>query len=170
VIPPRPLVYRMFGAKKASWSTQVARYAAIRSARCAAAPLQHQARGSSDGGAVLQLANNVLGDIAHGINRADHLLLPDTLLYGSAEGRSPDPNMSFVTLTSRMSSKYSLAEPSSLVPAAHSGVANSRYLQKALASCIWRGVRHSASNKRGDATTTQMHFARDVATFRRLAL
>jgi hypothetical protein len=52
----------------------------------------------------------------------------------------------------------------------HSGVANSRYLQNALASRIWRGVLHSTSNKRGDATTTQMHFAREVATFRRLAL
>jgi hypothetical protein len=46
----------------------------------------------------------------------------------------------------------------------------SRYLQKAFASCISRGVRHSASNMRGDATTTQMHLARDVATFKRFAL
>jgi hypothetical protein len=49
-------------------------------------------------------------------------------------------------------------------------VANSKYLQNAFASCIWRGVRHSGSNKRGDATTTHMHFAREVATFRRFAL
>jgi hypothetical protein len=49
----------------------------------------------------------------------------------------------------------------------HNLVANSRYLQNALASRIRRGVRHSASNTRGDATTTQMHCAREVATFRR---
>ncbi|MEA2855405.1 MAG: hypothetical protein QOE02_5472, partial [Rhodospirillaceae bacterium] len=49
-------------------------------------------------------------------------------------------------------------------------VASTRYLQKALASCIWRGVRHSASNSRGEATITQMHFAREVATFKRLTL
>jgi hypothetical protein len=48
--------------------------------------------------------------------------------------------------------------------------ANSRYLQNALASCICLGVRHSASNKRGEATITQTHFAREVATFKRLAL
>ena len=33
--------------------------------------------GPSDGGAVLELADDALGDIAHGINRADHLLLAD---------------------------------------------------------------------------------------------
>ena len=37
---------------------------------------------------------------------------------------------------------------------------------KRVASCIWRGVRHSGSNKRGDATIIHMHFAREVATFR----
>jgi tetratricopeptide (TPR) repeat protein len=42
--------------------------------------LQHQARGPSGGGAVLQLANDALGDIAHGINRADHLLLADNCI------------------------------------------------------------------------------------------
>jgi hypothetical protein len=38
-------------------------------------------------------------------------------------------------------------------------LANSKYLQNSFANCIWRGVRHSASNRRGDATTTQTHFA-----------
>jgi hypothetical protein len=50
------------------------------------------------------------------------------------------------------------------------GAAISKYRQNALASCICLGVRHSASKTRGEATITQMHFARDVATFRRLAL
>lgn len=36
------------------------------------------------------------------------------------------------------------------------------------ASCIWRGVLHSASNTRKAATQT--HFACEVATFRRLRL
>ena len=45
----------------------------------AAAPLPTAApsKGPSGGGAVLELANDALGDIAHGINRADHLLLAD---------------------------------------------------------------------------------------------
>jgi hypothetical protein len=37
----------------------------------------------------------------------------------------------------------------------------------AQASRMCRGVRHSASNIRGELTRTQMHFARDAATFRR---
>ena len=37
--------------------------------------LQHQARDPSDSGALLELANDALGDIAHGVNRAEHLLL-----------------------------------------------------------------------------------------------
>ena len=45
-----------------------------------------------------------------------------------------------------------------------------QYRQKALASCIWRGVRHSASNRRDDATTIHRHCARQVATFSRFAL
>jgi hypothetical protein len=49
-------------------------------------------------------------------------------------------------------------------------IAISRYLQKAFASCICRGVRHSASKSRGEATMTQMHFALYVATFSRFAL
>jgi hypothetical protein len=48
--------------------------------------------------------------------------------------------------------------------------ANSRYRQKAFASCICRGVRHSASKRAGDPTTMQMHFAREVATFSRFEL
>jgi hypothetical protein len=32
---------------------------------------------SSGGGALLQFADNALGDIAHGVNRADHFLLAD---------------------------------------------------------------------------------------------
>src|SRR3981189_1479128 len=52
----------------------------------------------------------------------------------------------------------------------HNEIANSRYRQNALASCIWRGVRHSTSNRRGDATTMQIHFAREVATFSLLEL
>ena len=65
---------------------------------------------------------------------------------------------------------FRLASPTLSFNLDHKRVANSRYLQNAFASCIWRGVRHSGSNKRGDATTAQMHFAREVATFRRLAL
>src|SRR6516165_9382101 len=49
-------------------------------------------------------------------------------------------------------------------------VAISRYLQNALASCICRGVRHSASNTNGEPTRMQTHFAREVATFRRFEL
>src|SRR5215475_8384340 len=49
-------------------------------------------------------------------------------------------------------------------------VASSRYRQKALASCICRGVRHSASKIAGAATSTHRHFARDVATLSLLAL
>ena len=37
--------------------------------------LKRQARGSLRGGAVLQLANDALGDIAHCVDRTDHLLL-----------------------------------------------------------------------------------------------
>ena len=37
----------------------------------------HQQRRSSGGGAFLQLADNSLSDVAHRINRADHLLLAD---------------------------------------------------------------------------------------------
>src|ERR1700742_928335 len=51
----------------------------------------------------------------------------------------------------------------------HNVLANSMYLQKAFASCICFGVRHSASNNRGDATITQRHLARDVATLSRFA-
>src|SRR5262249_33606504 len=49
-------------------------------------------------------------------------------------------------------------------------VAISKYRQNALASCICRGVRHSASNTSGEPTRTQTHFAREVATFRRFEL
>ena len=38
------------------------------------------------------------------------------------------------------------------------------------ASAGIRGVGHSTSNRRGDATITQKRFAREVATFSRLAL
>ena len=48
--------------------------------------------------------------------------------------------------------------------------ASSRYRQNALASWICRGVRHSGSNRSGDATRTQMQRAREVATLSRLRL
>jgi hypothetical protein len=46
----------------------------------------------------------------------------------------------------------------------YTGSAISKYLQNPFANCICFGVRHSASNNRGDATITHMHFAREVAT------
>ena len=49
-------------------------------------------------------------------------------------------------------------------------VAISRYRQNAFASCICRGVRHSASNIAGDPTKMQTHLAREVATFNLFAL
>ena len=42
--------------------------------------------------------------------------------------------------------------------------------QKALASCIWRGLRHSGSNRRGLPTTMTLDMAREVATLKRLRL
>jgi hypothetical protein len=50
--------------------------------RYAAAPLPTaaQSKEASGGGAVLELANDALGDIAHGINRADHLRIRHALL------------------------------------------------------------------------------------------
>jgi hypothetical protein len=57
-----------------------------------------------------------------------------------------------------------------LTPPFYTGLAISRYRQNAFASCMCRGVLHSGSNTGGAATKTQMHLARDVATFKRLAL
>jgi hypothetical protein len=51
-----------------------------------------------------------------------------------------------------------------------SGVANSKYRANALASCICLGVRHCTSNTEGEATRTQTHFAREVATLSRFRL
>jgi hypothetical protein len=48
--------------------------------------------------------------------------------------------------------------------------ANSRYRQYALANRICSGVRQSASNTIGEATRTQRHWAREVATLSRLRL
>ncbi len=48
--------------------------------------------------------------------------------------------------------------------------ANSRYRQYALASRICSGVRQSASNTVGEATRTQRHWAREVATLSRFRL
>jgi hypothetical protein len=48
--------------------------------------------------------------------------------------------------------------------------ANSRYRQCALASRICSGVRQSASNTFGEATKTQRHWAREVATLSRFRL
>jgi hypothetical protein len=45
--------------------------------------------------------------------------------------------------------------------------ASSEYRQKALAIRIWSGVRQSASKTLGEATRTQMHCAREVATLSR---
>jgi len=42
--------------------------------------------------------------------------------------------------------------------------ASSRKRQNALASCIWRGVRHCASKTDGEATSRHRHLAREVAT------
>jgi len=47
---------------------------------------------------------------------------------------------------------------------------NSTYRQKALASIICLGVRHSGWSTRGLATTMQIALAREVATFSRFAL
>lgn len=49
-------------------------------------------------------------------------------------------------------------------------LARSRYRQKAFASCICRGVLHCASKTEGEATNTQMHLAREVATLSRFRL
>jgi hypothetical protein len=49
-------------------------------------------------------------------------------------------------------------------------VASSRYRQNAFASCICRGIRHSASKTEGEPTRMHMHFARDVATLSRFWL
>ena len=42
--------------------------------------------------------------------------------------------------------------------------------QNALANCIWRGLRHSGSNRRGLPTTMTLDMAREVATLKRLRL
>ena len=49
-------------------------------------------------------------------------------------------------------------------------MASSRERAKAFASFIRRGVRHCASNTEGEATRTQTHSARDVATLSRFRL
>src|SRR5438477_9166398 len=49
-------------------------------------------------------------------------------------------------------------------------VAISRYRHSALASCIWRGLLHSGSHKRGLPTTMTLDIAREVATLKRLRL
>src|SRR5277367_1453503 len=49
-------------------------------------------------------------------------------------------------------------------------VASSRYRQRAFASCIWRGLRQSGSNKLGLPTTITVDIAREVATLNRFRL
>jgi len=50
------------------------------------------------------------------------------------------------------------------------GFDNSEYRQNEFANFIWRGVLHPTSKIEGEATRIVKHLAREIATFKRLAL
>jgi len=62
------------------------------------------------------------------------------------------------------------AYPPLVYPSTSLPFASSRYRHNAFASRICRGLLHSGSNSRGDATRMHAHRAREVATFSRLRL